>query len=96
MVSDSDQWMVRNEDGDVGRPQSDAILKVMSRHYAQAPLCDFPCDFARMREYDALGDARKCSSSANGCAEPHCGNRISYEMSRNIGHALSQKKSSEI
>ena len=47
---------------------------------AQAPLRDFPCDFSRMRECDALGDARKCSSRANGCAEPHCGNRI-IEMS---------------
>ena len=44
--------------------------------FVQAPLRDFPCDFARMRECDALGDARKCSSSVNGCAEPHCGNRI--------------------
>ena len=37
-------------------------------------LRDSPCDFARMRECDALGDATKCSSSANGCAERHCGN----------------------
>ena len=35
---------------------------------------DFPCDFVPMRECDSLGDDRKCSSSANGCAESHCGN----------------------
>ena len=61
----------------VSNPLSKLWVRVMRQvPYGQAPLCDFPCDFAIMRECDALGDARKSLSSANGCAEPHCGNRI--------------------
>ena len=29
---------------------------------SQTPVRDFPCDFAIMRECDAIGDAKKCSS----------------------------------
>ena len=75
------------------RDGHDGTLKVWHiLLHAQAPLRDFPCAFARMRECDALCNARKCSSSANGCNEPHCGNDIMYEMLCKIAHALSQKK----
>ena len=59
---------------------------------AQAPLCDFPCDFAIMRECDALGDARQCYLVQTDVRSHTAAIALLYEMSRNIAHALSQKK----